>query len=76
MIECVQYNATLAITGAIKGSYRERLYQEHGLDSFIDRRWYRRLVKFYKTITNNSPECLHYFYLKSNNPVILQEVSY
>ena len=44
MIESVQYNAALAITGAIKGTSRERLYQELGFESLSDRRWYRRLV--------------------------------
>ena len=38
MIESMQYNAALAITGAIKGSSRERLYQELGLESLCDRR--------------------------------------
>ena len=47
MIESVQYNAALAITGAIKGSSRERLYKELGLESLSDRRWYRRLVYFF-----------------------------
>ena len=28
MIESVQYNAALAITGAIRGSSREKLYRE------------------------------------------------
>ena len=46
VIESVQYNAALAITGAIKDSSRERLYQELGLESLNDRRWYRRLVYF------------------------------
>ena len=32
-IESVQYNASLAITGAIKGSSREQLYHELGLES-------------------------------------------
>ena len=36
-IESVQYNAALAITGAIKGTSRERLYQELGLESLSDR---------------------------------------
>ena len=36
-IESVQYNAALAITGAIKGTSRERLYQELGLESISDR---------------------------------------
>ena len=30
--ESVQYNAALSITGAIRGSYREKLYQEPGLE--------------------------------------------
>ena len=44
MIESVQYNAALAITGAIKGSSRERLYQELGLESLSDRRWSSFLI--------------------------------
>ena len=47
MIESVQYNAALAITGAIKDSSRERLYQALGLESLSDRRLYRRLVLFF-----------------------------
>ena len=37
-IESVQYNAALAITGAIKGSSREKLYQELGLEYLYRRR--------------------------------------
>ena len=59
MIESVQYNAALAITGAIKGSSRERLYQELGLESLSARRWYRRLVYFFNIISCNSPAYLH-----------------
>ena len=43
MIESVQYNAALAITCAIRGSSREKLYHELGLESLHDRRWYRKL---------------------------------
>ena len=32
-LESVQYNAALAIAGAIRGSLRERFYQELGLES-------------------------------------------
>ena len=32
-LESIQYNAALAITGAIVGTYRGRLYQELGLES-------------------------------------------
>ena len=40
-IESVQYNAALAITGAIRGTSKEKLYQELGLESLKDRRWLR-----------------------------------
>ena len=33
-MESIQYNAALAITGAIRGSSREKLYQELGLESY------------------------------------------
>ena len=42
--ESVQYDAALAITGAMKGSSREKLYQELELEYLYRRRWARRLV--------------------------------
>ena len=60
-LESVQYNATLAITGAIKGTSRIRLYQELGLESLSDRRWYRRLVKFYNIVKGSCPSYLNKF---------------
>ena len=36
-IESVQYNAALAITGTIRGTSNEKLYQELGLESLKDR---------------------------------------
>ena len=55
MIESVQYNAALAITGAIRGSSREKLYQELGFESLRDRRWYRKLYFYYKIRHNDCP---------------------
>ena len=55
MIESVQYNAALAITGAIHGSSREKLYQELGFESLHDRRWYRKLCFYFKIRHNNCP---------------------
>ena len=43
-IERVQYNAALAITGAIRGTSKTKLYHELGLESLKFRRWMRRLV--------------------------------
>ena len=45
-LESIQYNAALAITGAIRGNYSEKLYQELGLESLQQRRWYRKLCTF------------------------------
>ena len=37
-METIQYNAALAITGAIRCSSREKLYQELGLETLQQRR--------------------------------------
>ena len=44
MIESVQYNAALAITGSIHGTSHEKLYQELGFESLHVRRWF--IIKF------------------------------
>ena len=54
-LESLQYNACLAITGAIRGSSREKLYQELGFESLQQRRWYRKLCSFYKVFKNEIP---------------------
>ena len=46
--------------GAIKGTSRERLYKELGLESLNNRRWYRKLVFFYKIVKG-----LALYYLQS-----------
>ena len=43
-IEMVQYNAALIITGAFKGTSRDKIYQEPGLESLAERRWTRKLI--------------------------------
>ena len=55
MIQSVQYNAALAITGAIRGSSRDKLYHELGLESLHGRRWYRKLCFYYKIRHKNCP---------------------
>ena len=45
-LESLQYNACLAITGAIHGSSRGKIYQELGFESLQQRRWYRKLSSF------------------------------
>ena len=46
-IETVQYNAALAITGAIKGTSQIKVYNELGLESLEFRRWFRKLFALY-----------------------------
>ena len=58
-IESMQYNAALAIKGAIKGASRYKIYQERGLESLISRRWIRRLLNFHKYFSSKSPLYLY-----------------
>ena len=57
-LESVQYKAGLAITGAIKGTSKEKLYNELGLESLQNRRWYRKLCHFYKYFILKQPKYL------------------
>ena len=57
-LESVQYNDALAITGAIGGSSTEKLYQELGLESLKQGRWFRKLCYFFKITKNQSPQYL------------------
>ena len=58
-IESVQYNAALAITGAIRGTSKEKLYQELGFESLKDRRWLRRLFYLYKIVSTKQHAYLY-----------------
>ena len=49
---------TLAITGAIRGTSKKKLYQELGLESLQLRCWSRKLGMFYKIYENKSPQYL------------------
>ena len=67
-IERVQYNACLVITGAFKGTSRERIYQELGLESLKDRKWHRKLF-FYKIVKGLPPKYLTSHLQLHNNPI-------
>ena len=58
-LESLQYNAALAITGAIRGTSRDKLYNELGLEHLSSRRWYKRLCLFYKILKDKSPSYLY-----------------
>ena len=51
----VQYNAALVITGAFKGTSRDRIYRELGLESLAERRWSRKISSFHKRINGILP---------------------
>ena len=58
-LESLQCNVSLAITGAIRGTSKEKLYQELGLESLQHRRWFGKLRTFYKIFKNQSPRHLY-----------------
>ena len=43
-METIQYNVALAITCAIRGSSREKLYQELGLEALQQHRWFKKTL--------------------------------
>ena len=57
-IEQTQYAAALAVTGAWRGTNRQRLYNELRWESLYIRRWYRRLCHFFNLKDRQSPEYL------------------
>ena len=57
-IESIQYNAAIAINGAISGSAK-KLYQELVLESLRSRRWLWKLFLFCKKYKNKLPPYLY-----------------
>ena len=57
-LESIQYNACFAISGAIRGTSKEKLYQEIGLESLQLRPWHRKLRMFYKIFESKSRQYL------------------
>ena len=50
--------SALAITGAIRGTSKEKIYQALGLNTLEKGRWYRKLCWFFKIFRNQSPKYL------------------
>ena len=59
-LEQIHYSAALAITGAWRGTSREKLYDELGWESLNLRRWSRRLILFYKILNTITPDYTRY----------------
>ena len=66
-LEKVQYQACLAITGSIQGTSRESAYKELGLESLQSRRWYGKIIFFYKVLNGPTPKYLFDIILVSND---------
>ena len=57
-LERTQYQAALAVSGAWKGTNRDKIYEELGWETLDLRRFFRRLTQFYKIMNNLTPEYL------------------
>ena len=57
-LDSTQYNAVLAITGAIRGASKEKLYNELGLETTEKTRWYRKLCCFFEISRYKCPKYL------------------
>ena len=68
-IENIQYKACIAITRAIQGTFRERLYQELGLESLENRRWYGKSIFFHKIVNIATPSYLTSYLTTKELPV-------
>ena len=72
-IESIQYNAALAITGAIQGTSQTKLYRKLGLESLRSKQWFRHLCKsiLYKikttglAVTHFLLHCHHYHNIRA-----------
>ena len=67
-MESVQYNACLAITGAIRDTSKEKLYDELGLEPLQLRHWFRKLCYFHKFYKHESPQYLFKLLLLRQSP--------
>ena len=57
-LDSIQYNAALAITGTIRGTSKEKLYNEVGLETLEKKRCYRKLCCFFKIFRYKCPKYL------------------
>ena len=57
-LESIQYQAALAVSGAWKGTSRDKIYNELGWESLHNRREFRRMTQFYKIMNDLTPPYL------------------
>ena len=57
-LELMQYNACFSLTGATRGTSKEKIYEELDFESLQYRCWYKKLSYFYKFCKNEFPHYL------------------
>ena len=72
--DSIQYDACLPLPGAIRGSSREKLYHELGLESLQRQHWYRKLCLFYKIFKENKYIYLFNLISTKKNWIIIPEI--
>ena len=55
LLDSIQYQAGLIVTGCWKSTSTEKLYAELGWESLSERRIYRRFCQYYKILNNKTP---------------------
>ena len=73
-LESCQYNAALAIAGAIRDISQTKIYKELGLESLKFRRYFRRLCTFFKIKQSELPSYLDNLIPKSNHSYNTREL--
>ena len=68
-LESVQYKAALAITSAIQGTSRNKIYEELEIESLKARRWYRRFCCMFKIMKEEAPNYLINLIPKCNQTI-------
>ena len=58
-LERSQYSAAIAVSGAWRGTNRQKLCKELGWESLYNRRWIRRLVHFFNLRGTGTPNYLY-----------------
>ena len=79
-LDSIQYKAALAITGAVRGTSKEKLYNELGLETLEKRRWYRKLCCFLfkcpKYLFNIIPIFVSTYTTRNTNNILLFKVEH
>ena len=73
-LESIRYSAPIAITGAIRETCSEKLFQELNQETLKSRCWLRKLCLFYKLIKEKSPAYLFQLIPENNTPYTTRSV--